>query len=74
VKQTTTLTLLAVPAAYSQATPLFSELCRRALQLVSSCPCPYPRGCPACVQHLECKNYNAVISKRGALLVLQVGG
>ena len=55
-----------------QATPLFPELCREALSLVLSCPCPYQRGCPSCVQHLNCSNYNAVINKQGAQLVLQV--
>jgi DEAD/DEAH box helicase domain-containing protein len=54
-----------------QATPLLPELLSRALGLVSSCPCTYPKGCPRCVQHLDCKNYNAVLSKRAALVVLR---
>jgi ATP-dependent helicase YprA (DUF1998 family) len=54
-----------------QATPLFAELLQRALDLVSGCQCPYVKGCPCCVQHLECKNYNAVLNKAGAVLVLQ---
>ncbi len=54
-----------------QATPLLRELLQRALDLVSSCPCTYPKGCPRCVQHLDCKNYNAVLSKKGALVVLR---
>lgn len=55
----------------TQATPLFGELLARALQLVRDCACPYAKGCPACVQHLHCGNYNAVLSKAGAALVLQ---
>jgi ATP-dependent helicase YprA (DUF1998 family) len=29
---------------------------------VTECPCPYHRGCPACVQHLDCKNYVSWLS------------
>jgi len=54
-----------------QATPLFPELLQRALALVRECPCNYQRGCPACVQHLNCKNYNAVLSKKGAVVILK---
>jgi ATP-dependent helicase YprA (DUF1998 family) len=41
---------------------------------------PYTQGCSStrcacttagCVQHLECRNYNAVLSKRGAEVVLR---
>ncbi len=38
---------------------------------MAECPCSEPKGCPSCVQHLDCKNYNAVISKAGAQLVLR---
>lgn len=54
-----------------QATPLLPELLQKALDLVQRCPCPYVKGCPCCVQHLDCKNYNAVLHKAGAVLVLQ---
>lgn len=54
-----------------QATPLLPELLRRALELVLGCPCSYAKGCPRCVQHLDCKNYNAVLSKQGAVAVLR---
>jgi DEAD/DEAH box helicase domain-containing protein len=54
-----------------QATPLLPELLRRALDLVLACPCAYAKGCPRCVQHLDCKNYNAVLSKQGAVHVLR---
>lgn len=54
-----------------QATPLLPELLQHALDLVLSCPCTYPRGCPCCVQHLDCKNYNAVLSKKAGVQVLR---
>jgi DEAD/DEAH box helicase domain-containing protein len=62
---------LIVYANCSQATPLFPELLEQALDLVQRCPCNYVKGCPCCVQHLDCKNYNAVLNKRGAVLVLE---
>lgn len=62
---------LPCPLLPLQATPLFPELLQRALDLVLSCPCTYPKGCPACVQHLDCKNYNAVLSKKAAVHVLK---
>jgi DEAD/DEAH box helicase domain-containing protein len=54
-----------------QATPLLPELLQRALDLVLGCPCTQPKGCPGCVQHLDCKNYNAVLSKRAGVVVLR---
>jgi hypothetical protein len=48
-----------------QATPLFPELLQRAINLVEECPCSYQRGCPACVQHLECKNYVSRARQQG---------
>jgi hypothetical protein len=55
-----------------QATPLFHLLLRQALALVRECPCPYEKGCPACVQHLDCKNYNAVRVVPSLLLPCQL--
>ena len=37
---------------------------------VESCSCSAVKGCPSCVQHLRCKNYNSVLNKRAAALVL----
>jgi len=66
VCRTACVCLLAV-----QATPLLGELLQRALSLVEGCPCTLSKGCPRCVQHLDCKNYNAVLSKQAAVLVLR---
>lgn len=35
----------------------------RAVQLIRSCGCGPDTGCPACVQHMHCNEYNAVLSK-----------
>ncbi len=29
------------------------------------------KGCPECIQHLACKNYNAVLNKRAGMIVLR---
>ena len=50
--------LLALPRR-PQAAPLFPQLVRRALQLVRECDCSGRSGCPACVQHTDCTEYNA---------------
>lgn len=46
-----------------QAAPLFTTLMERALELIKGCGCGPDTGCPGCVQHTECGEYNAVISK-----------
>jgi ATP-dependent helicase YprA (DUF1998 family) len=55
----------------TQAAPAFRALLASALDLVRGCGCRAYRGCPACVQSLECRMYNAVLWKRGAEIVLQ---
>lgn len=59
------------PPAALQAAPLFPELLRAALSLVRECGCSGRSGCPACVQHTECSEYNAVLHKRAAAVVLE---
>lgn len=54
-----------------QVTPLFGAIMQKALELVVTCDCANDSGCPACVQHPDCNEYNAVLSKRSAVLVLQ---
>ncbi|KAL0027014.1 hypothetical protein WJX79_008750 [Trebouxia sp. C0005] len=55
----------------AQATPLFSVLLEKALQLIQSCSCKPASGCPGCVQHTDCGEYNAVLNKFSAIIVLQ---
>ena len=51
---------------------MFRQLLRSALDLVRGCPCRGShRGCPGCVQCLDCRMYNAVLWKDGAAIVLQ---
>ena len=53
-----------------QACPLFGALMQKAVDLVRACDCVNDSGCPACIQHPDCGEYNAVLSKRAAVLVL----
>ena len=55
---------------HAQATPLFGALMQKALDLVRGCDCVSDSGCPACVQNADCGEYNAVLSKRAAVVVL----
>ncbi len=43
-----------------QACPLFSALLQKALDLIRSCDCVVGSGCPGCIQHTGCSQYNAV--------------
>ncbi|KAF5838688.1 hypothetical protein DUNSADRAFT_2383 [Dunaliella salina] len=53
------------------AAPLFPQIMDRALSLVEECICAEVKGCPSCCQHLHCRNYNTVVDKHGALVVLR---
>ncbi len=53
------------------AVHLYPLLLRQAYARVAECDCPYAKGCPSCVQHLDCRNYNAVLCKAGAEVVLR---
>lgn len=54
-----------------QACPIFATLMEKALALILGCECASDSGCPACIQHPDCNEYNAVLSKQSAILVLQ---
>ena len=51
--------------------PIFQELIQAAMTLVQSCPCTSEDGCPMCVQSTVCSEYNNVLSKSGAQIILQ---
>ncbi|XP_043715333.1 uncharacterized protein LOC122663756 [Telopea speciosissima] len=55
-----------------QVQPLFSVLLASALELVTTCPCLGAAGCPNCVQNLSCHEYNEVLDKNAAIMILQV--
>ena len=54
----------------SQVRPLFGNILRAARELVDQCPCREESGCPGCVHHGDCPQYNAVLDKSAALVVL----
>ncbi|RLN35902.1 putative ATP-dependent helicase YprA-like [Panicum miliaceum] len=55
----------------SQAQMLFGELLLAALELVSTCSCTGAAGCPNCIQSLTCSEYNEVLDKEAAILILK---
>ena len=55
-----------------QAAAVFQELLEKALALVRGCGCSSVSGCPACTQHVGCNEYNAVLHRRCAQLVLEI--
>ncbi|CAI5962340.1 unnamed protein product, partial [Closterium sp. NIES-64] len=54
-----------------QLQPQFPAILQAALELVSKCQCNMPNGCPGCVHFLACGEYNGVLDKRGAQLILK---
>uniref|UniRef100_A0A0D9X1A7 Uncharacterized protein n=1 Tax=Leersia perrieri TaxID=77586 RepID=A0A0D9X1A7_9ORYZ len=50
---------------------LFGELLIAALELVSECSCTNSTGCPNCIQSLTCSEYNEVLDKEAAILILK---
>jgi ATP-dependent helicase YprA (DUF1998 family) len=53
-----------------QAAPMFTSLLEEAIKLVRNCTCEEVTGCPGCVQFTCCDQYNAVLHKQSALVVL----
>ena len=43
---------------------------RKAVALIEACPCTSDTGCPGCVQHTGCNQYNAVLHKQAGIVVL----
>ncbi|KAK1678926.1 hypothetical protein QYE76_039774 [Lolium multiflorum] len=50
---------------------LFGELLLAALELVLTCSCTSDAGCPNCIQSLTCSEYNGVLDKEAAILILK---
>ncbi|XP_052179603.1 uncharacterized protein LOC127792955 [Diospyros lotus] len=55
----------------AQVQPLFTELLTAALELVTSCCCSGDTGCPNCVQSLACHEYNEVLHKGAAVIIIK---
>ncbi|KAH9778306.1 UBQ helicase-c and DEAD-like helicase domain-containing protein [Citrus sinensis] len=54
-----------------QIQPYFTELLVAALELVTSCHCLGESGCPNCVQNLDCHEYNELIHKEAAIMIIK---
>ncbi|XP_057459409.1 uncharacterized protein LOC130750031 isoform X1 [Actinidia eriantha] len=55
----------------AQVQPLFTELLTAALELLTSCRCSGDTGCPNCVQSLSCHEYNEVLHKDTAIMIIK---
>lgn len=47
------------------------ELMKLSYQLINSCNCSTPNGCPACIMSSRCGNRNEPLDKKGALFLLK---
>ncbi|KAM6569423.1 hypothetical protein CsatB_017408 [Cannabis sativa] len=54
-----------------QVQPFFMELLTAALELLISCHCSGDFGCPHCVQSFACKEYNEVLHKEAAIMIIK---
>ncbi|KAI3726829.1 hypothetical protein L1987_66635 [Smallanthus sonchifolius] len=55
----------------AQVQPIFTELLTAALELMTSCCCSGDTGCPNCVQDLSCHEYNEVLHKDAAIMIMK---
>ncbi|XP_057517360.1 uncharacterized protein LOC130798412 isoform X2 [Amaranthus tricolor] len=51
--------------------PLFNKLLTSALDMLSSCCCSTDVGCPNCVQTLACHEYNELLHKDAAIMIIK---
>ncbi|XP_057804983.1 uncharacterized protein LOC131020283 isoform X2 [Salvia miltiorrhiza] len=51
--------------------PVFVDMLTAALELLSSCQCSGDGGCPNCVQNLGCTEYNEVLHKDAAIMIIK---
>ncbi|XVF11737.1 hypothetical protein REPUB_Repub08aG0053500 [Reevesia pubescens] len=54
-----------------QIQPYFTELLHSALELLTCCHCSSDTGCPNCVQNLACHEYNELIDKDAAIMIIK---
>ncbi|XP_055826142.1 uncharacterized protein LOC129894460 isoform X2 [Solanum dulcamara] len=55
----------------AQVQHIFSELLTAALELLASCCCSGDTGCPNCVQNISCREYNEVLHKDAAIMIIK---
>ncbi|KAL2935519.1 ATP-dependent helicase HRQ1 [Bienertia sinuspersici] len=51
--------------------PLFNDLLTSALDMLTSCYCSGDVGCPNCVQTLACQEYNELLHKDAAIMIIK---
>ncbi|OMO52842.1 hypothetical protein CCACVL1_29059 [Corchorus capsularis] len=54
-----------------QIQPYFTELLHSALELLTCCHCSLETGCPNCIQNLACHEYNELIHKDAAIMIIK---
>ncbi|TXG51653.1 hypothetical protein EZV62_024177 [Acer yangbiense] len=54
-----------------QIQPYFKDLLVAALELLTSCRCSGDTGCPNCVQNLTCHEYNELLHKDAAIMIIK---
>ncbi|KAJ7978775.1 ATP-dependent helicase [Quillaja saponaria] len=54
-----------------QVQPLFTKLLTAALELLTSCCCSVEVGCPNCIQSFACHEYNEVLHKNAAIMIIK---
>lgn len=54
-----------------QACRMFGLLLEKAYELVRDCKCTGPAGCPGCIQHTKCPEYNTILCKRASEVILK---
>ncbi|GAV77746.1 DEAD domain-containing protein/Helicase_C domain-containing protein/DUF1998 domain-containing protein [Cephalotus follicularis] len=55
----------------TQIQPYFTELLTAALELLTCCHCSAETGCPNCVQNIACPEYNELIHKEAAIMIIK---
>ena len=53
------------------ALPRIDAILRTALKVVEQCDCSQRAGCPACTQDARCPEFNQVLDKDAALIILR---
>jgi hypothetical protein len=50
---------------------MFAELLQAALEMLEACDCTLATGCPGCVHHMGCGEYNKCLDKHIAITILK---
>lgn len=51
--------------------PFFNDLLTAALDMLTSCQCTGETGCPNCVHSLVCQEYNELLHKEAAIMIIK---